>query len=219
MYIGAIDIETMCPTKSPPEIEMDDSQYFIPTAIGVGRMDTETGTVVSDVLFRDGGTDDKWTADLLQKTVSWFDERPVDALLTYNGTGFDEPHLLYWANEHGCEDEFERLFETHVDLYMVIGSRSTGFEDACVLNGITPQSTKYKDYDIPTSFSSGTSSPAVSNKHIGTFLGEQLIELLETEWHSEYELFQLQSLFYDYTIADIDPLFKLYEKTPESHVH
>lgn len=218
MYIGAIDIETICPGKSPPEIGLDESKYVEPTAIGVGRMNTDTGEVESDVLFRRGGVSNIWTRDLLEQTISWFETHEIDAVLTYNGKYFDEPHLLYWAERHDFEDEFEQLFETHIDLYTHF-NRETGFEEACIMNGISPPSTKYKSYDIATTFDSRTDSPAVSNKHIGTFLGNFFIELVESDFHSNYELFQVKELFYDYTIADIDPLFKLYQKVPEAHVH
>lgn len=218
MYIGAIDIETFCPDGVPPDGDFTRSEYFEPFAIGVGRYNTKTENVTSDILFRRGDESQKWTCEMIKQANEWFTTHPVDAVITYNGNHFDKPHLLSWANECGRGDKMESLFETHIDLFQTAGSEKYKFEDVCVINGIYPDSTKYSDYDFSTKIH-GTTTPSVSNKHIGTFIAERYIELIESDIHSSYELFQLKSLIYDYTISDIDPLFELYEQTPESHVH
>lgn len=218
MKIGAIDIETFCPDGLPPDGDFTRSEYFEPFAIGVGVYNTETKTITSDILFRNGDDDDKWTDDMISQVISWFTEHPISAMITYNGNSFDKPHLMSWAENCGLGDEMESLFETHIDLFKTAGHKTYKFEDVCVINGIYPESTKYEDYDFPTKIH-GTTTPSVSNKHIGTFIAKRYIELIESNIHSAYELFQLKSLIYDYTISDIDPLFKLYKETPEAHVH
>ena len=62
----AIDIETASPKKEPSKQEhFSDTSYFELVAIAVGYRDGSG--VESDVLFREGGWEQKHTADLLER--------------------------------------------------------------------------------------------------------------------------------------------------------
>lgn len=223
----AIDIETASPFRSPHEGGFDNTACFELVAVGLGYQRSPGGPIISDVLFRQGGWESSWTAALLSDVIRWCDQFDADALLTYNGQNFDEIHLKHWAHEltqRGQLDQgaeaIERLFSTHIDLNSIGITRyaerleswrtAIKLERLCEWEGIPTSETYYEKYDLEGLLTDAAiDEPFVTNAHIGEVLGERFVNALETTSNPATGQQELKQLLYDYTIADIDPLFAL----------
>ena len=223
----AIDIETASPFQSPHEGGFDNTDCFELVAVGLGYQSAPGAPVESTVLFRSGGWDDTWTAALLRDVVHWCASFNADGVLTYNGTQFDVIHLTNWADSLSqkgyitdTRDAIHQLFSSHIDLNTLAVQKyhdqieswrsAIKLEQVCEWEDIPVIETKYSDYAI----GSLRQDPAidaeiVTNVHIGAILGEAFINSLESGTDQATEESELKRLLYDYTIADIEPLFTL----------
>lgn len=224
----AIDIETASPVESPGRGEFQDTEFFELVAVGLGYQLGPDASVETTVLFRDGGWGAAATADLLERTIAWCEDRPADAVLTHNGTRFDEVHLSAWAEEVAAAgaypdaiEHFDALFETHVDTNTLAADayadrleswqNGVSLEDACEWTGIPVAETRYADYDIDSLVASSTAitEPKVSNVHIGEALGEAYVDHVAAGRTDTPTFRELEQLLLEYTTSDIAPLFEL----------
>lgn len=87
----AFDIETIS-TVPETALDLGDSSHLELLCIGVGYRPSSGVPVESDVLFRRDLSPES-EQDLLERFCDWIDARDPSLLVTYNGTGFDLPHL------------------------------------------------------------------------------------------------------------------------------
>ena len=94
----ALDIETASPFEGKP-FNGDDTDTLAWVAIAVAYDDGSGSEPDAEVFFRDGGWEDKHTADLLNRFITWCEGRDIERTLTYNGSGFDLRHMANWADD------------------------------------------------------------------------------------------------------------------------
>jgi hypothetical protein len=159
-----LDSDTASPFEEPPE-STNDSQYYEWVAVGLAYAEALDATPETDVLFRRGGWDDAYTIDLFERLFEWCDERPIDRVLTYNGTWFDGTHLLTWARDldattdSALQARTEALFENHIDVALAAADKYAAelWDDQHILPdwkaydlaGIDNDSVWYDDYEFP----------------------------------------------------------------------
>jgi len=221
-----LDIETASPFEEPPA-NTNDSQYYEWVAVGLAYAESLDATPETDVLFRRGGWDDAYTIDLFERLFEWCDERPIDRVLTYNGTWFDGTHLLTWAEaldataDTAVRDRTEALFENHIDVALAAADEYAAelWDDqhilpdwkAYELAGIDNDSVWYDDYDFPDSYLSEIDGPAVQGKHIGQVIGERYVDNVEAGIEATSVHRELTRLFTDYCTSDVADLIALYQ--------
>lgn len=224
MSLLAIDIETASP-HSEPNGDMQNTDHFELVAVGLGYQKRPGASVETEVLFREGGWDTYHTTELLTRVTDWIKARDPNYAITYNGKSFDEPHLLNWAAEADAEykttdleETFQTIFNNHVDLIRSASSIHGGsgqsrikLEEALEDADITVSKTYYGNYDLPPELTNSVEQDYVQNVDIGRVLGEAYVDYIGVpdEPHAEY--LDLGRLLYDYTAADIEPLFELSE--------
>lgn len=227
METVVLDIETASPFEEPPE-GSNDTAYYEWVAVGLAYTDTLDSTEApeTEVLFRQGGWQTEYTADLFDRLLDWCDPRDIERVLTYNGAWFDGPHLLNWAAELDKRTDstyrpaVERLFENHVDVALAAADEYADelWDDQHVLPdwkayklaGIDNAGVWYDDYRFPEGYLAEVDGPAVQGKHIGRVLGTKYVEnvvagIEETSVHRE-----LARLLTDYCESDVVDLIDLY---------
>jgi hypothetical protein len=223
----AVDIETASPHKEPGRDNFQDTSYFDLVAVGLGYQAGPGEPVETEVVFRDGGWEDKSTSDLLQRADAWCREREADAVLTHNGERFDEIHLKGWAeqvSEQGpwpeAHERVSSLLSSHIDLNPLAVERYQDrleswrdlvkLEDVCDWEGISVPETRYDDYDVgKLTQHEAIDAPHVTNVHIGEVLGEAYVEHKIRGTTDTQQFQELERLLRHYTEADIEPLFRL----------
>lgn len=225
----ALDIETASPFEEPPEGSKE-TKYFEWLSVAVAYH--EDGQIEPDisVMFRRGGWEDEYTADLFGRLIDWCQTRNIDRTLTYYGSEFDLRHMLNWADsleKNGIRpnarvDLIDSL-PRHVDLAKAAAERHSDqvrpdrdvLPDwiAYELEGIDNDRIWYDDYDFNRDYWEHLEidDDSVSGSHVGQVLGERYVDgvvagLEETKTHGE-----LERLLYDYSLSDITDLFALYE--------
>ena len=223
----AIDIETASPFRNPDSGSFDNTACFELVAVGVGYQAGPEEPIQTEVFFRKGGWDAKWTAMLLEQVTEWCSDHQASATLTYNGSKFDEIHLKTWAKEieyaglwNNAVNAISSLFDSHIDLNTIAVNKyqnrienwrtAIKLEQLCQWENITVSDTQYLEYsigDLPNS--EEIEGEYVTNVHVGTVLGEAYVEQIIKQSSNQELLPELQRLLYDYTVSDIEPLFKL----------
>lgn len=220
----AIDIETASP-NSEPNGDMQNTDHFELIAVGLGYQDRPGGTVETDVLFREGGWGLYHTSELLSRVEQWLKARDPNYAITYNGNNFDKIHLLNWAKQADEEyktttftETFETLFDNHVDLIRSASSVHGGagnsylsLDDALDNAAINVSEIYYKDYDLPTDFTQQFDLGYVQNVDVGRVIGEAYVNYIGARDQPHDDYTDLETLLYDYTVTDIEPLFELSE--------
>lgn len=226
MSLFALDIETISPGAEPSGSDFRDSSFFEMLAVGVGYQSESMASPDIDVLFREGATPQS-EADLLDRLYDWFDSR-IDSdepvVLTYNGDAFDMIHLRGRARISGQEvgsrptfDAISHLLDrlTHDDLkddvWAAYGNY-TSLENACRKAGIPVEEVFFEDYNHGLTVDWRTGNSPVTSSDV-PHIGSRYLELADTTPTTE-QAAALHNLLYDYTVADIGPLFKLAESRP-----
>lgn len=232
MGILALDIETASPGEEPNG-EFQNTDYFELVAVALGYRPDSSSEIESEVLFRNGGWEREHTAKLLNRVAKWTDDREIEQVLTYNGTGFDFVHLREWARtldnelDTGIEEYITKLDGKQVDLrypateYHSDLMRSDHdfpkLERVCEARSIPTTETKYADYDIDSNFLGDYAhAEAVKGRHIGELLGEKYVTCVTNGLEHTQIYQELKSLLSDYARGDIRPLFDLYDSFDES---
>ena len=221
----ALDIETASPFEEPPE-NATDTEHYEWVAVSLAYVDELDETPTVEVLFRRGDWTDAHTVDLFERLFEWCEERPVDRVLTYNGTWFDGRLLLSWAGEldasanAGFRRRLEELFENHVDVALAAADAYADelWEDQHILPdwkaydlaGIDNDSVWYDDYDFPDVYLSEIDEPAVQGKHVGRVLGERYVENVDVGIEATSVHRELTRLLTDYCRSDVADLIELY---------
>ncbi|WP_018258696.1 3'-5' exonuclease family protein [Halomicrobium katesii] len=229
MGLLAIDIETASPFEEPSPGD-NDTRYYEWVVTSVAYQDNSQAEPETDVLFRRGGWDAEFTADMIDQLLEWCDERKIDRVATYNGVWFDLKHIGTWAKqleENGLrEDVYSALcglFEGHVDLALAAADQYSDelWEDqevlpdwkAYQLAGIDNDSVWYDDYGFDAAYfeALGIEDNHVKCEHVGQVLGERYVDgiihgLEETSTHRE-----LEQLLRDYAESDVTDLFRLHD--------
>lgn len=224
----ALDIETASPFREPAPDD-EGTECFEWLAVAVGYRPAPGGPVERDVLFREGGWDDEYTADLFDRLFEWCGGRAVDRVLTYNGRTFDLKHMRNWAEalvedgvREGTDVELESLAAVHVDLVgpALAAHRDELLDDqetlplwkVCDLAGVDEEKVWYEDYGFHDGhFSEGFEYGFVRAVDVGRMLGERYVEGLEAGLEGTRTHGQLRELLYDYAVGDVDVLFELYD--------
>lgn len=225
----AIDIETASPFREP-SLEENATADFEWLSVAASYAAPDLAEPETTVLFRRGGWEDRYTADLLDRLVDWCADRDVRRTLTYNGAWFDLRHMGNWAEalaesgeRPGAYADLEAALATHVDVALAARDRHADelldgqpiLPDwrAYQLEGIDNTSVRYADYGFDPDYRAalGIDGAYVSGAHVGEVLGERYVEgvvagLEETRTHRE-----LERLLYDYSVSDVADLFALYE--------
>lgn len=224
----ALDIETASPFREPgPEDE--GTEYFEWLAVAVGYRPDPSAAVEREVLFREGGWGEEYTADLFDRLFEWCDGRDVDRVLTYNGRTFDLKHMRNWADalveggvREGVDARLASLVGTHVDLVgpALAAHRDELLEDqdvlplwkVCDLEGVDEGRVWYEDYGFHDGhFSEEFEYGFVRAVDVGRTLGERYVEGLEAGLEGTRTHGQLRELLSDYAVGDVDVLFELYD--------
>lgn len=229
MGLLAIDIETASPFEEPSPGE-NDPRYFEWVITSVAYQSDRSSDPETDILFRKGGWDDEYTAEMLDQLLAWCDGKEIDQVLTYNGTWFDLKLIGTWAKQweengirEGGYSDLCSLFNQHIDLAKAAADQYSDelWDDqhilpdwkAYQLAGIDNESTWYSDYEFNDAYFDGLGidSKHVKGKHVGQVLGERYVDgvvngLEETSTHQE-----LEQLLSDYAESDVADLFELYD--------
>lgn len=225
----AVDIETASPFREPDSGGRS-TEYYEWLAVAVGYREHDQAAPEATVLFRRGGWDSEYTADLFDQLIEWCDGRNIDRTLTYNGARFDLPHMGNWAAAVDSRNvrtdtyaNIKQLFADHLDLAPAATDRH---EDelrdeqpilplwkACKLEGVHEEKVWYEDYDFDGAYveALGIDDRFVRGEHVGRVLGERFVDgitagLEETKTHRE-----LRRLLYEYAVGDVEVLFGLYD--------
>lgn len=225
----AVDIETASPFQEPGPGNRS-TDFYECIAVALGYREDERTAPEETVIFRRGGWDLEYTADLFDQLTAWCDERDIERTLTYNGAYFDLKHLGNWAKKIDSEGirtntyaDLQSVFPMHIDLAPASTDRHENelFDDqvilplwkTCKLEGVNDESVWYDDYDFNEDYISslGIGDKFVKAQHVGQALGEQFVDgivagLEETITHRE-----LRRLLYDYAVGDVEVLFGLYD--------
>lgn len=217
----ALDIETASPFRSPGYDDFGDTDCFELVAVALGHRPTPGDPAETTVLFRRGGWDPAHTADLINRSWAWVDERRDGEapLLTYNGSGFDAVHLCEWAGRLGDDHPtlpgaVRRLFVDHRDVARVagyhyrdrpFGGRFPKFERACEWAGVDVPETRYAAFDVDPTLAARVDGDCVEGRHVGEVLGEVYVEGVAAGDPST----GLESLLVHYATGDVEPLFSL----------
>jgi hypothetical protein len=189
-----LDIETASPFEEPTDGSNETRCYeWLSVAVAYvedGPADPETA-----VLFRRGGWDDEYTADLLDRLAEWCSTRDVARTLTDNGTWVDLKHLASWAESldrtgvrPDALDDLRRILPRHVDVARAAADRHGDalWDDQVVLpdwkvyrlEGIDNETVWYDDYDFNPDFFErlGVDDEMVEGAHVGRVLGERYVD-------------------------------------------
>lgn len=225
----ALDIETVSPDREPTEqAQFRDSSYFELLAVGLGYRPAPGDPVETTVLFREDDSPEAELA-LVDAVCEWCADRPADALVTYNGDGFDLIHLPGRAERAGdvVDDDGPRrrlddlLSLYHLDLMDDVqatwgGRRS--LEWVCAELGVEVGETNWADYrhglypDDWRSYSDRGCEEVLS-ADVPHF-GERYLALAGVDARDTLTFRALEDLLYDYTVCDIRPLFELADRRP-----
>lgn len=223
----ALDIETVSAVPES-EVDLDDSETLELLCVAVGYRDRPGGRVDSEVLFREG-TDDQSELGLYVDLCDWIEARDPDRLLTYNGNGFDLPHLrtrielVADASDLWSETvkRVVRLFGTsdgpgaldHTDLYErgsladVTDQRPTYWD--VYRHSLDPTDWRAEQREagrFPTDWD--LDDPRVRNGDVPGF-GDRYLSLVADGERDSVEARALRELLRHYAVADVDPLFAL----------
>lgn len=225
----SIDIETGSPFEEPGDDD-DGTEYFEWFSVAAAYHESDASDPETTVLFRQGGWEDEYTADLLDRLVEWCEPRDIERVLTYNGAWFDLKHMANWTEEMdksgvrpGAYEDLERILPIHIDVALAATDRHEHklqegqpiLPDwlAYNLEDIENDSIWYNDYSFNPDYLSslGIDDKFVKGEHIGQALAQKYVEgiqvgLEETSTHRE-----LERLLYDYSISDIVDLYSLYQ--------
>ena len=225
----ALDIETASPFQEPGRGNRG-SEYYEWIAVAVGYREDDQSDPEETVLFRRGGWEREYTADLFDQLTEWCDGREIDRTLTYNGVRFDLKHMGNWAEQIDAEGvrtdtyaNLQRVFPRHIDLAPAATDRHENelWDDqpvlplwkSCKLEGVNDDSIWYEDYDFNGDYfnSLGIDDRFVKGQHVGQVLGERFVDgvvagLEKTSTHRE-----LRRLLFDYAVGDVKVLFGLYD--------
>jgi len=224
----AIDIETISLNDDP---DFEDTSDWELLAVGVGYQPDPRGHIESEVLFREGGWDTKYTADLLQRVRDWCKDKNA-TVVTYNGNRFDKIHLQNWSkqaakrtNRGPLHIQYDILFHKHVDLKPIANEkcedwpdwqRHASYEKVCKWEGINVPEMRYDEFGIEDLINNlGINSPVVKGKHIGAKLGERYIQHNIQGTTDTEEFRKLRELIRGYTESDIIPLIRLARELSE----
>lgn len=224
----ALDIETASPFREPgPDDE--GTECFEWLAVAVGYRSEPGGGLEREVLFREGGWDEEYTARLFDRLFEWCDGRDVDRVVTYNGRAFDLKHMGNWADalveegvRAGADAALASLVATHVDL---VGPALANHRDAlreeqavlplwkvCELEGVDEEKVWYEDYGFHDGHvTEDLEYGFVRGVDVGRTLGERYVEGLEAGLEGTKTHGQLRALLTEYAIGDVDVLFGLYD--------
>lgn len=224
MSMLAIDIVTVNDPSNQPA-DMEDTANLELIAVALGYQDRPGASVETDVLFRDGDWGIEGTTRLLTHVEQWVKSREPNYAITYNGDQVEKTHLLNWA-EHADEkyqtttltETFTELFENHValsrpaaELYGDDDQTKVSLSEAFDEAGISVSQTQYQEYSLPTTLTDQFGQGCVQDTDVERVLGEAYVDHVATAASAPEMYANLQSLMYDYSVADIEPLFELSE--------
>lgn len=229
----ALDIETASPFEEPSD--MTDTDYFEWLSVALAYVDDDAASAAAEpepetaVLFRRGGWEKRYTADLLDRLVEWCESRAVSRTLTYNGARFDLQHMVNWAaslERSGVRPDavadLTDCLPRHVDVARAAADRYAdevweGREilpdwKAYELAGIDNSSVRYADYDFDDGYREGLDVDGgfVGGADVGRVLGQRYVEGVVAGIEATHTHRELRRLLYDYSVSDVDDLYRLY---------
>jgi hypothetical protein len=223
--VVAFDLETVTPNVPVggyPDFEDPDDFELFGAAIAV----QESGTRPSDVpdkatvLFREGRSSTAETA-FGKQVVNCLKATDPDTIVTFNGDRFDKPMTagrLHRLGTDGVATDFLSLFETsdHLDLKHSAWSAYgdyTSLEELCEHQGLTVARTRWADYEFTLEGMKQVLERASGSYITGADIptaGEVYLTALETNEEADVLATALQ----EYTLADVECLFKLADHHP-----
>ena len=237
MGVLALDIETASPVEEPPA-GANDTRYFEWLSVALAYVETPGDDPETAVLFRRGGWDDEYTADLLDRFLAWCDGRTVDVTLTYNGAYFDLKHIANWAEaleasgtRPGALEAVTRALPGHVDLALAAADshREELWDDQVVLpdwkayqlEGIDDAPTRYREFEFDEGVLEGfgIDDPIVKGAHVGRVLGERYVEGVRAGIEATHTHRELRRLLEEYGRGDVVHLPRLYESLGGPRLH
>jgi hypothetical protein len=239
----ALDIEIVT-NRDEATLDLDDPEHIELLAIGVGYQPAPGLPVEETVLLREA-TSPESELELVDEMLRWFDERPADTLLTYNGRNFDFDHLrdrARLAAERAGVPNSDVVSEVatflndveDVDIAPVsqgLHGYGTRLEGACEELSVPVQKTEWDVYQhglSPEDWREGQwkameRPPSDDLSDVEAFpsdvphFGAVFLEGMENR-RDAVETRALRRLIVDYTAADIVPLFQLAESPPYCHL-
>lgn len=193
---------------------------------------TEPGTRPDhEIIFRHGkGVNAE--LEVIERTLDYLESKPPESVLTYNGDGFDLPHLTGRARiaAETLEDRFDvaQRAEAFVDRVESIdlmpeacaacGDEYTSFEDACEAFGVDVVRTPLEAY----SFDIDVVSHRPTSKGIDPYvmgcdipvLGERYLNLTKVGATDHPAFQELHDAIEHYAATDVVPLFELDDRRP-----
>lgn len=224
-----LDIETASPFEEPPD-GGGDTAYFEWLSVAVGYVADGGSDPETAVLFRRGGWEDEYTADLLDRLLDWCSGRDVERTLTYNGARFDLKHLANWAvslDRTGVRpDALSDLTDCLVHSVDVARAAADRHEEqlwddqvvlpdwkAYDLEDIDNATVWYDDYEFDDGYLAGPDGDhgIVKGAHVGRELGERYVDGVAAGIEDTHTFRELKRLLVDYSVSDVADLYDLYE--------
>ena len=228
----AFDIETVSPdVPHDQRPDFDDSSDFEFLISAVGYQPEPGDPVETELFFRDGWGPEA-EAEVIDRTLDWFEARDGDTLLTYNGERFDLVHLRGRAEIASKEavgyDALEDRIETflanieHDDVRHDARRAYGGYpslEGVCKKNDVDVVETPLDEYELSEERLNETrSSKSWGKNHLVSedvpVLGEEYLSAVDAG-ETETETFEnVRSALDHYARGDIRPLFRLADARP-----
>ncbi|MFB6186141.1 MAG: hypothetical protein ABEI86_04645 [Halobacteriaceae archaeon] len=215
--IVAFDIETVS-TVPESDLDFDNPDHFELLTIGVGFAPEHDVQPESDVLFRDGFSEQA-ERELLDEFATYIESKNPDLLLTFGG-GFDRSQLLGRAARVDTEDgsvqeRIESIFDTHelndIDRLGTLEDNADVPKTYWDIYNHSLQPSEWRQSHPRWDDDTDLDHPEVTNKDISYF-GEKYLELCDMDTRNndqEIEFRALEELIRRYTVTDVIPLFGL----------
>lgn len=211
--VAALDIETLT-TVPESELDLRNSDHVELLCVALGYQPGSEGPAETTVFFREDRSQESELA-LVESVCEWIQRRDPSVLLTYKGADFDVEHLRNRPELTGAETDanpFAELLETveYRDL-----DRGGKLDHVA-----TVESTYWDVYDHslnPVSWrvEQGKSGSALADPELDggdvPYFGERYLELCEREGADSVERRALREMIRRYAVADVRPLFDLFE--------
>lgn len=228
----AFDIETINADRpADEEFDAQNSEHVEFFCVCVAHQ-AEPGISPShQIIFRDGKSPHA-ELEVIERTLDYLEAKPPESVLTYNGDGFDLPHLEGRARIAAeiIEDRFDvaqraEEFVDHVESIDLMseaceacGDEYTSFEDACKTFDVDVIRTPLDEYSFDIDVVAHRPTWKGIDSHMMgcdiPILGERYLNLLDVGATDNSAFQELHDAIKHYATTDVVPLFELDDRRP-----
>lgn len=209
--VAALDIETL---TAVPESELDlgNSKHVELLCVALGYRPSPDAPAETTVSFREDRTSESELA-LVESACEWIERRDPSVLVTYKGADFDVEHLRNRPRlAGGDESPFPELLDTVEYRDIDRGGKLDHVADVeptywdVYRHSLNPASWRVDQGKS----GSALADPEVDGGDVPRF-GERYLELCERDGADSVERRALRELLRRYAVADVRPLFDLFD--------